>query len=139
MVGQFFSVLCTLLFFYINGHLLFLGLLLQSFNTIPIGSFLPTGNIEQLLYFCGTVYSSGLAVAISAICTMLIVNFTMGVMTKAAPQVNVFTLGFAITMIIGLTILTVSLGSFMASYTNNINEVFMQACSLIEASCSEPF
>lgn len=81
------------------------------------------------------MFKAGLAMAISAICTMLVVNFTLGVMTKAAPQLNVFSLGFAITMIIGLVVLYLSLNAFMSNFTHNFNDVFNAACSLIGTSC----
>ena len=73
----------------------------------------------------------------SAICTMLVVNFTLGVMTKAAPQLNIFSLGFAISMIVGIAVLTFSLGAFMSNFYNNFNELFSTACSLVGRECSD--
>ena len=135
VVGQFFTVLCTLVFFGLDGHLIFFTLLLESFTTLPIGEFLPLHGLQEIIYFSGSMFKAGLAMAISAICTMLVVNFTLGVMTKAAPQLNVFSLGFAITMIIGLVVLYLSLNAFMSNFTHNFNDVFNAACSLIGTSC----
>ena len=135
VVGQFFTVLCTLVFFGLDGHLIFFRLLLESFTTLPIGEFLPLHGLQEIIYFSGSMFKAGLAMAISAICTMLVVNFTLGVMTKAAPQLNVFSLGFAITMIIGLVVLYLSLNAFMSNFTHNFNDVFNAACSLISTSC----
>ncbi len=137
VVGQFFTVLCTLVFFSINGHLLFFNLILESFTTLPMGSFIPTQSMHDLMFFFGSMFTAGLAMSISAICTMLVVNFTLGVMTKAAPQLNVFSLGFAITMIVGITVLTFSLGAFLSNFTHNFNEVYSTACSLIGTQCGD--
>ena len=136
VVGQFFTVLCTLVFFSLNGHLIFFKLMLESFTTLPIGQFIPNSSIEEFLYFSGSMFKAGLAMSISAICTMLVVNFTLGVMTKAAPQLNIFSLGFAVTMIVGICVLFISLSSFMSNFTNNFNDVFDEACSLIGTSCN---
>ena len=136
VVGQFFTVLCTLVFFSLNGHLIFFKLMLESFTTLPMGQFIPNSSIEEFLYFSGSMFKAGLAMSISAICTMLVVNFTLGVMTKAAPQLNIFSLGFAVTMIVGICVLFISLSSFMSNFTNNFNDVFDEACSFIGTSCN---
>lgn len=135
IVGQFFTVLCTLVFFGVNGHLIFLRLLLESFKNVPIGSFLPMYGLSQMFIFFGSIFAAGLAMSLSAICTMLVVNFTLGVMTKAAPQLNIFSLGFAISMTVGIIVLYLSLNAFMSNYTHYFNEVFNFSCTLIGTSC----
>jgi len=135
VVGQFFTVLCTLVFFSINGHLLFFNMLRLSFTTIPIGHFLPSEGLYELIVFSGSMFKAGVAMSLSSICTMLVVNFTLGVMTKAAPQLNIFSLGFAISMIVGLTVLLFSLSAFMSNFVNNFNEMFEATCTLIGTSC----
>lgn len=135
IVGQFFTVLCTLVFFSVNGHLIFLRLLLESFKTVPIGSFMPLAGMNSLFYFFGSIFAAGLAMSLSAICTMLVVNFTLGVMTKAAPQLNIFSLGFAISMTVGIGVLYLSLNAFMGNYTSYFNEVFNASCTLVGISC----
>ena len=82
VVGQFFTVLCTLVFFAVDGHLVFIRLLLLSFETLPVGPgiFTPP-SIEAILYFGATMFQCALSTSIAAICTLLVVNFTFGVMT----------------------------------------------------------
>ena len=135
VVGQFFTVLCTLVFFSVDGHLIFLRLLLESFKALPMGEALPLYGIREFVIFSGSMFKAGLAMSMSAICTMLVVNFTLGVMTKAAPQLNIFSLGFAVSMIVGLSVLFLSLNAFMSNFTHNFNEVFNTACSLVGMSC----
>ena len=125
----------TLVFFSVDGHLIFLRLLLESFKALPMGEALPLYGIREFVIFSGSMFKAGLAMSMSAICTMLVVNFTLGVMTKAAPQLNIFSLGFAVSMIVGLSVLFLSLNAFMSNFTHNFNEVFNTACSLVGMSC----
>lgn len=140
VVGQFFTILCTLVFFSMNGHLVFFRLMLESFTTVPVGQdFLPANGLYGIAAFGSFMFQAALAVALSSICTMLIVNFTLGVMTRAAPQLNIFSLGFAVSMLVGITTLVVSLGAFMGNFTQDLNEIISESCSLIGTSCEDVF
>lgn len=140
VVGQFFTVLCTLVFFAVDGHLVFIRLLLLSFETLPVGPgiFTPP-SIEAILYFGATMFQCALSTSIAAICTLLVVNFTFGVMTRAAPQLNVFSIGFAVSMTVGLMVLLISLDAFMVNFTIAINELMSSSCTLIGTGCSGIF
>ncbi len=137
VVGQFFSVLTTLVFFALDGHLVFLRLLLLSFTTLPVGPEIFTPQqLSYVFYFGATMFQCALAMAISAICTMLVVNFTFGVMTRAAPQLNVFSMGFSVSMVTGLLVLWYCLTAFMGNFSSAINALLESSCSLIGTSCS---
>lgn len=140
VVGQFFTILVTLVFFAVDGHLLFFRLLLMSFETMPIGpnSFKEV-HLREIIIFGSVMFQCAIAMSISAICTMLIVNFTFGVMTKAAPQLNVFSMGFAVSMIVGFFVLVMSLDSFMGNFYIAINKITENTCSLIGTSCQGPY
>ena len=131
VIGQFFTVLCTLGFF---------RLLLLSFETLPIapGAFTPPG-LEAIIFFGATMFQCALSTAFAAICTLLVVNFTFGVMTRAAPQLNVFSMGFAIALTVGMFVLVVSLNSFMGNFTIAINSVMSDTCTLMGTSCEGIF
>ena len=136
VVGQFLSVLTTLVFLAMNGHLLFLRMMVMSFETLPIGGgFLTSEGIHEMVLLLGAIFLSGLAVSISAVCTMLVVNFTLGVMTRAAPQLNVFSLGFAITMVTGLVVLSLIFRAYLSNYTHSFNELIEVGCTLLTTSC----
>ena len=140
VVGQFFTVLTTLVFFAVDGHLVFIRLLLLSFETLPIapGAFTPP-HLSAIIYFGATMFQCALSMSISAICSLLVVNFTFGVMTRAAPQLNVFSMGFAISMTVGLLVLMISLNSYMANFTIAINSLMSSTCTLIGTSCEGIF
>lgn len=136
VVGQFFTILVTLVFFAMNGHLYFIRLMLESFTTIPIGSgMLPPEGLYSMAAFGSYMFQAAVSMALSAICTMLIVNFTLGVMTRAAPQLNVFSLGFAISMVVGMSAIILSLNAFMGNFSADFDEVLERTCTLIGTSC----
>lgn len=140
IVGQFFTILSTLVFFAVDGHLVFMRLLLMSFETLPIG---PTGfdppNIRTIIYFGATMFQCALAMSIAAICTLLVINFTFGVMTRAAPQLNVFSMGFAVAMMGGMFVMYFILSAFMTNFTWAINALMSSTCTLIGTKCEGIF
>ncbi|MCR5085705.1 MAG: flagellar biosynthetic protein FliR [Succinivibrionaceae bacterium] len=139
VVGQFFTILTTLVFFALDGHLIFVRLLLESFTSIPVGvsSFGPD-NLMVFIDLGGLIFEGALSLSMSAICSMLVINFTLGVMTKAAPQLNVFSLGFAITLIAGIAVLSAILPAYMGNFTHDFNAIFESTCRLVGLSCEGP-
>jgi flagellar biosynthetic protein FliR len=109
VLSQWYQVLVTLVYLAINGHLLTLEVVIDSFMTLPVGQGLfATDSWFILSEFGAWLFRASLMLALPAISALLIVNITFGVMTRAAPQLNVFALGFPITMMGGLVIVWVS-------------------------------
>jgi flagellar biosynthetic protein FliR len=116
VIGQFFTMLVTLLFLAMNGHLVVFETLIESFTTLPVGEGLVTGNIWQLVLRLGWVMGAALVLVLPAITALLVVNIAMGVMTRAAPQLNIFSIGFPLTLVLGMGILWVTLGDILNQY-----------------------
>lgn len=116
ILSQFYLLLTTLVFMAMNGHLVALEVLIESFRVVPVGAPWPVDSVGALAGLGGWVFSSALLVALPAVTAILIVNLAFGVMTRAAPQLNVFTLGFPFTMLMGLVIIWVSLSGFLGQY-----------------------
>ncbi|MBU2863171.1 flagellar biosynthetic protein FliR [Reinekea marina] len=109
VLSQWYQVLVTLVFLAINGHLLVLEVVIDSFYTLPIGEGLFGADQWRVLAEFGSwLYKASLTLALPAITALLLVNLAFGVMTRAAPQLNVFALGFPVTMMTGLVIVWVS-------------------------------
>lgn len=70
------------------------------------------------------MFAAALVVAIPAMTSLLIVNLAFGVVARAAPQMNIFALGFPVTMMIGLLILTMSMGEIAASFQTHMDTLF---------------
>ncbi|MGB5324664.1 MAG: flagellar biosynthetic protein FliR [Pseudomonadales bacterium] len=125
VVSQFYVVLVTMLFLAFNGHLVVIEVMSQSFWLLPVGSAsLPGDGMYGLVMAGSWMFASALLLALPGVTAILIVNFAFGVMTRAAPQLNIFSLGFPFTMVFGIFILWVALGGFMPQYQNLSAETF---------------
>ena len=129
MVSQYFMILATLIFLALNGHLVLIELLLRSFETLPIGAGgLSADGLWRVVSFGSTMFAAALLVALPAVASLLLVNLAMGVVTRAAPQLNIFAIGFPITLLAGFIIVLLTLPSLSA----RIGELVMSAFPLIQ-------
>lgn len=115
-VSQFYLILATLLFLAFNGHHAILLLLNASFVYLPVGQNLSEGALWILLVWGGVIFKGALTIALPALAAMLTVNIIMGVITRAAPQLNLFSVGFPITMTVGFLSILFTLPSFQVSF-----------------------
>ncbi len=113
VVGQFLGLIGTLFFLALNGHLLMLDVLAQSFQALPIAAqpFSAAG-WRVLAGWGGEVFLAGLLLSLPIMAALLITNLALGVMTRAAPQLNIFSVGFPITLGAGFIVLAVTLPYF---------------------------
>ncbi len=110
VIAQFLGLLAALSFLALNGHLLVLAALAESFRTIPIVAALPEPGLwRSLAGFGSNVFHTALLLSLPLIAAMLIANLALGVLTRAAPQLNVFAIGFPVTLAIGFGMLLFSL------------------------------
>jgi flagellar biosynthetic protein FliR len=110
VVAEFLVLLATLVFLSINGHLMMIATLAQSFQVLPIaGDLLPAQSWLNLVLMTKTVFSMGLLLALPVTVALLITNLTLGVLNRAAPQLNLFAIGFPITITGGFILLMVTL------------------------------
>jgi len=113
VIAQYFSLIATLIFISINGHLMMISTLAQSFLAIPIGpEALPANSWSNLVLFGSKIFSAGLLFALPVTIALLITNLALGVLTKAAPQLNLFAIGFPITLIAGFSVISLTLNYF---------------------------
>ena len=117
-VSQFYLVLATLLFLSLDGHHAVLVLLNSSFTLMPVGKPLGADSFWILVSWGSTMFFGALAIALPALAAMLTVNITMGIITRAAPQLNIFSVGFPITMTVGFFAIMLSLPTFQFSFAS---------------------
>jgi flagellar biosynthesis protein FliR len=116
--GRFFGTLVAFLFIILNGHLLVIAALVQSFTPFPVGpepfAFLKT--LQPQVW--GTqVFSLGLWIALPLVGMLLFVNLVLGVISRVAPQINVFAVGFPVTLGMGLVGMLLTLPMLQAPFT----------------------
>ncbi|CAG9296172.1 flagellar biosynthetic protein FliR [Celerinatantimonas diazotrophica] len=136
VVGQFYLLLATLVFLSLNGHLELIRLITMSFKTLPIGEIgFSSLDYKMIAIWFSQLFYAALAMTIAAIVAMLLINLAFGVMTRAAPQLNIFSIGFAVSMLFGLFILWLTIGNFLAHFEHQWRAGRTLACSLLKISC----
>lgn len=116
VVSQFMTMLVSILFLLMNGHLVVLEVMTESFTTLPIGSALMVNHFWEMAGRMSWVLGAGLLLVSPAITALLVVNIAFGVMTRAAPQLNIFSIGFPLTLVLGLAIFWVTLADIFSHY-----------------------
>ena len=131
-VGQFFLILSTLLFWAIDGHIVMMQLVVQSFHLLPIGEgWMATGSYYELAMFGGYMFASALILSIAPLIAMLVINLSFGIMTRAAPQLNIFSIGFPFTMTSGLIVMWITMESFIFHFENSWQRSIEMMCKIV--------
>ncbi len=133
VLGQFFNMLVILLFLSVNGHLVVLEILAESFVTLPVGGGLSTNHFWEVAGKLGWVLGAGLLLVLPAITALLVVNLAFGLMTRAAPQLNIFSIGFPLTLVLGLIIVWIGMADIFAQYQIFVSEALMMLRELAGA------
>ncbi|TCT21249.1 flagellar biosynthetic protein FliR [Thiobaca trueperi] len=129
MISQYFTILATLIFLALNGHLVLIELLIRSFDTLPImAEGVTRDQLWLVVSFGGQMFAGAMLIALPAVASLLLVNIAMGVMTRAAPQLNIFAVGFPLTILAGFLIILLILPGFPA----RIGELLMVAFALVQ-------
>jgi len=137
VIGQIYILLGTLVYLSVNGHLFMIETVVKSFETLPVSaSGLMAVQYYEIAGWMSVMIAAALSMSLSAVVAMLVINFSFGVMTKAAPQLNVFSLGFAVGMVAGLFIIYLSLKSFMFHFNAQWQRAGELICSLLNNACA---
>ncbi|WP_257275748.1 flagellar biosynthetic protein FliR [Endozoicomonas sp. SESOKO4] len=132
VISQVFQLLSFLMFLAVDGHLVVISIVVESFNTIPIAPFSVSQlDIHQMPAMGGWMFASALLMVLPAIVALLIVTFTFGVMNRSAPQFNIFSLGFPLTMLAGIFILMLISSTLNGVFTRLTQTVLAILRSLV--------
>ncbi|AMO35679.1 flagellar biosynthesis protein FliR [Thauera humireducens] len=102
VLSDFLNLIATLLFLAINGHLLMIEVLVRSFEWLPVGTDIVRAEGWGYIARAGlTVFAAGLLLSLPVIGVLLVANIALGVLTRAAPQLNLFAVGFPVTLTAG--------------------------------------
>ena len=125
-LGQLYALLVMLTFLALDGHLALIEVLVEGFRSLPIGQVgLSNEGIWQLVAWGTQIFSGALAVALPGITALLIVNIAFGVMSRAAPSLNLFAVGFPISLVFGLVIVLVGLPSLQSAFVVLLGKAFV--------------
>ncbi|NOU24844.1 MAG: flagellar biosynthetic protein FliR [Methylotenera sp.] len=121
-VNQFLVLLSMLIFLSLDGHLLIVTAVANSFTSMPISVGGSSINPMKIALWGETIFSAGLLLALPAVTALLITNMALGILTKTAPQLNLFGIGFPITLSIGFVVLALSLPGMLKPIQNFIEQ-----------------
>lgn len=124
LIGSFFGILAMLVFLAINGHLVVINGIVESFRVFPVGV-MPGGGAATLRDFAlmgGDVFRVGVHLALPIVTALLVVNLAIGVMTRAAPQLNLMSIGFPVGLLFGLWMLWLSAPWLVHAMTTHLEK-----------------
>lgn len=123
IISQIMLIFATLLFLGLNGHLVVLEVLVQSLRSWPPGASLYQLDLKGVVGLFGWSIGAALILTLPAVVAMLMVNLTFGVMNRTAPSLNIFSLGFPMTLLLGLLTLALSISGVPARYLDLVSHV----------------
>jgi flagellar biosynthesis protein FliR len=133
-LGQLYVVLGTLVFLALDGHLALLSTLVDSFRGLPVGSDgLDPARLRAFADWGGILFIGALRIALPGMTALLVINLAFGVMSRAAPSLNLFAVGLPVTLIFGLAIVTFGLPAIGTAFTALLADGFEFARGLSAA------
>ena len=133
VISQFMTMLVSVLFLLMNGHLVVFEVLTESFTTLPVGNALVVTHFWELVGRMAWVFGAGLILILPVIAALLVVNVAFGVMTRAAPQLNIFSIGFPLTLVMGMLIFWIGLADILSHYQALASETLLWLRDLARA------
>lgn len=111
IIAQWLGVIASLAFLAMNGHLLILSLVAESFHTLPVGEMMASSKFNAVAHWGAIIFAYGVQISLPILAALLITNIALGILTRAAQQLNLFAIGFPITLAVGFLVI-----SFMIPY-----------------------
>lgn len=132
VLGQFFLVLALLIFLVLDGHLAMIRLLADSFEVLPMtAGGLGQSSLAVLLGWSAQLFAVAVAIALPAITALIIVNLSFGVMSRAAPTLNLFAVGFPTAMLAGFVIIFLNIDALAATVSRSLGAALTALSALV--------
>jgi flagellar biosynthetic protein FliR len=125
VIAQFYVIATTLIFLSLDGHLLLIKMLLDSFKSLPLGmEGIAKTDIWAIISWSGRMFAGGLLLAMPLIVSLLLVNIGFGVATRAAPQLNIFSVGFPVTVLLGIVLIWLTLPQVLGQFSGILTDAY---------------
>ena len=132
VINQFLSIMMLLSFLTLEGHHILLKLLAASYQALPVGAaFFSTNTLSGIAKAGALIFSAGMLLCLPIIVALFLVTLVIGILTRVAPQMNLFSVGFAISILAGLGLMLVALPGLTAGMAGILDETANRARSLI--------
>jgi flagellar biosynthetic protein FliR len=124
VLSQYYLILSTLLFLLLNGHLILIDVLAQSFRSLPIGEGLSRADFYAIVAWGSQIFAGGLLISLPAVTALLLINLGFGVVTRAAPQLHIFAIGFPLAIVVGFGLMWITLPSVLDGFSDLLDSAF---------------
>ncbi len=132
VVAQFWLILAMLAFLMLNGHLVLISAIVETFSVLPVATDgLTRAGIWELVSWASRMFAAGVLMATPVIISLLLVNIGMGVVSRAAPQLNIFAIGFPITLLMGFVLIWMTIPQVMNSFGGLVTEAFARSALVL--------
>lgn len=132
LLGRFYIIISSLLLLATNAHLSLIALLGQSFQVLPIGSGgIGPEDARAIAEFGTVMFAGAVQLALPSVVAILMVNIAFGVISRAAPTLNLFAVGFPITIMLGLFIIVLSIRTQAPVWADQMADAFAVATRVI--------
>lgn len=139
VLSDFLSLVATLLFLSINGHLMLVAALIRSFEWLPIGLNVVSASGWAYIARAGAaVFATGLLLSLPIVAVLLVANIALGILTRAAPQLNLFAIGFPVTLAMGFMGLILIMTNFGPVVVSLFEHGFDTISAMLEALAPLP-
>ena len=116
-LSQFYLMIVTLMFIGVNGHLILVELVVNSFQTlVPGATVFSAEKLWQMANLGGWLFAAALVMSLPVFASSMLVNIAFGVMSRSAPQLNIFAVGFPFTLLCGLLMIWLGLTTFVTDF-----------------------
>jgi len=109
VISELLGLMRLLVFLALDGHLMLIKVMVASFDWLPVGVSTHHDGWLFMVHHGSVMFASGVMLALPLVATLLITNISLGVLTRAAPQLNLFAVGFPVTLSVGFATLLLSL------------------------------
>lgn len=139
VLSQFLVLTGTMLLLVLDTHLWLIELLGTSFTAMPIGTAGQGINVARgVLDWATHMYGAAILIALPLLTAVLVVNFALGIVTRAAPQLNIFAVGFPFLVLLGLVLLSITLDSQFQTVEDLVSHSLTAARQMITGASVTP-
>jgi flagellar biosynthetic protein FliR len=138
-ISQMLALVATMAFLAVNAHLVLLSVLAESFVTMPIAATpMSAAGPFEVARWGGRIFSAGLQLSLPILAALLITNVALGILTRAAPQLNIFGIGFPVSLGVGLLVIGLVMPYLSTPFQNLFNEGIEVARAVARAAGNRP-
>lgn len=131
-LGQFLSIVMTLLFLALDGHLILVDLLVKSYGVLPPGdAWLSAEKLKSIAFFGGYAFAAGLLLALPVGFILLCLNLIVGMLSRSAPALNLFAIGLPASLATGLVALAIAFPAMGDAMAAIIREALAATANLV--------